>query len=342
MNRLRPRRALLPIPGAPGADPGVTVLLPGAGAGEWELVRQPGPSGASAAGGLTQQVFASLDAAALQLGPGEPFVFEVPLELGLIQRFVLPLADPAELEEMARLQLEKILPYPAETVGLAFAEVSRGETEIVLAVEAVHYDRLVMLCEPLTSRGCWPARVLFHCRAVAAALGETAVLICGESGKLVLGIAEEGRLSFAQALSGTWPAEIGAELPAVLLGAELEGLATNFPAVRLDTRCQEAREALEVSLGMPVGMFDAAAAAVPCAGAARGDLSPPAWRTERLRVENLARLKRLHRLAGAGGAGPGGAQSPADVAGVAARRRRAGRGSRAGGGCPLEKPRTRH
>ncbi len=285
----RPGRAIMPPPGA-GSE--TAVLLPGAGSGEWELLRRKETPDFGGKAGMSEQVFASLEAAARELVPGEPFVMEVPLELGLIQRFVLPVAEPAEVEEMARLQLEKILPYAAETVGLAFAEVARGESEVVLAVEAVHHDRLVMLCEPLTSRGCWPARVLFHSRAVAAAVGDTAAFICGESGRFVLGIAENGCLSFAQALSGAGPAEIAAELPAVLLGAELEGLPTNFSVVRLDARCEESRAALEVSLGMPVEMFDAAAAAVPAAAAVRGDLSPPSWRTERLRVEKLARLKR--------------------------------------------------
>jgi hypothetical protein len=291
MNRRMPRRPLLAIP---GANPDLAVLLPGAGLGEWELLRQrqAGSAGPAERHGLTQQVFASLEVAARQLVPGEPFVLEVPLDLGLIQRFVLPLAEPAEIEEMARIQLEKILPYPAEAVGLAFTEVARGETEVILAVEALHYDRLVMLCEPLTSRGCWPSRVLFHPRAVAASAGETTAFICEEFGKFILGIGEAGRLSFAQGLSGAGPAEIAAELPAVLLGAELEGLPTNFAAVRLDARCEESRGALEVSLGTTVELFDAAAAAIPSGAAVSGDLSPPGWRTERLRIEGLARLKR--------------------------------------------------
>lgn len=290
LNHPRWRR---PVPGA--ASP-AAVLLPGAGVGEWEVLRPP-----TAGDGQPEparQVCASLEAAALLLAPGEAFVLEAPLELGLIQRFVLPAAEPAEIEEMARIQLEKILPYAADSIGLTFAEVSRDETEVILAVEALHHDRLVMLCEPLAARGCWPARVLFHARAVAAAVGGDAAFICGEHGKIVLGIAEAGRLSFAQALSGGGPAELAAELPAVLLGAELEGLPTNFAAVRLDARCAEARAALEVSLGMPVDMFSSAVAALPVAGAAAGDLSPPGWRNERLRVEKIARLKR-RVLAGA-------------------------------------------
>jgi hypothetical protein len=274
------------------------VLLPGAAAGEWELLRQNTPAGSAQPGALTEQVFASLGAAAVQLEPGEAFVLEVPLELGLIQRFVLPAAAPAEIEEMARIQLEKILPYPVEDVGLSFAEVSRTETEVVLAVEALHYDRLTMLCEPLTARGCWPARVLFHTRAVAADSTETAASVCLEAGRFVLGIAEGGRLSFAQALGAASPADIAAELPAVLLGAELEGLPTNFAMLRLDARCEEARAALEVTLGIPVEMIDAAAAALPVDAAARGDLSPASWRAERERGEGLARLK--HRVFAAG------------------------------------------
>jgi hypothetical protein len=290
MNRLR-RRSASPWPAA-GAASDMAVLLPGAAAGEWELLRRAAPAGSARPGALSEQVFASFEAAAVQLSPGEPFVLEVPLDLGLIQRFVLPAAAPSEVEEMARIQLEKILPYPVEDVGLAFSEVSRTETEVVLAVEAMHYDRLTMLCEPLTARGCWPARVLFHARAIAAGSAETCACICLEAGRFVLGIAEGGRLSFAQALSAAGPAEIAAELPAVLLGAELEGLPTNFAAVRLDARCEESRAALEVTLGIPVEMFDAAAGALPVDAAAHGDLSPASWRAARQRGEGLVRFKR--------------------------------------------------
>jgi hypothetical protein len=292
------RRSPLPRP-LLGAASDVAVLLPGAAAGEWELLRRATPSGTAQPGALTEQVFASFAAAAAQLAPGEAFVLEVPLDLGLIQRFVLPAAAPSEIEEMARIQLEKILPYPVEDVGLAFAEVSRTEAEVVLAVEALHYDRLTMLCEPLTARGCWPARVLFHARAIAAGSGETCACICLEAGRFVLGIAEGGCLSFAQALTSAGPAEIAAELPAVLLGAELEGVPTNYTALRLDTRCEEARAALEVTLGLPVEMFDAAAGALPVDTAARGDLSPASWRVERQRGEGQARLKRRVLMAAA-------------------------------------------
>ena len=292
---------------SPGTDL-QTILLPGPGPGQWELLRAPAPPVPGQAGDLREnqrrpgEVFVSLEAAALELVPGEPFVFEVPLELGLIQRFVLPAAEPAEIEEMARIQLEKILPYPADAVGLTFGEIARSETEVILAVEALHHDRLEILCQPLTSRGCWPARVLFHLRAVAAALGGiggNAMFICGESGKFVLGIAESGRLSFAQALGGGSPAEIAAELPAVLLGAELEGLPAELTALRLDSRCAELRGALNISMGVPVEIFDAGVAAVPVAAAESGDLSPPGWRTERLRIAGQVRLKR--RLMAAAG-----------------------------------------
>ena len=97
--------------------------------------------------------FASLDAAAANLQPAEPFVLALPIEMGLVQRLSLPAAEPSELEDMARIQLEKILPYPADSVGVVTQEISRDATDVVLAVETVYYDRLLALCQPLITRG---------------------------------------------------------------------------------------------------------------------------------------------------------------------------------------------
>ncbi len=67
------------------------VLAPGAGAGEWELCRTApvagsASPGAAGQGSVTRQVFASLEEAAANLLPAEPFVLALPIELGLVQR----------------------------------------------------------------------------------------------------------------------------------------------------------------------------------------------------------------------------------------------------------------
>lgn len=286
----------------PGAGPRVpAVLLPGAEAGHWELWRLPPGLALSGGGQTSRQQFASLDDAARQLTPGEPFVLELPTELGIVQRFALPGAEPAELEEMARIQIEKIMPYAAESVAFALEEISRTESEVVVAAQVVHHDRLMILGEPLAARACWPTRVTLRASAMppAAPGGGLTAFLYAESGKSILGISENGHLCFAQALSGTTPGELAAELPAVLLGAELDGVPTHCNVLRLDRRCEAWRETLASALGTPVELFDPGAESLSASSVHAGDLAPPHWRAERQRVNRLADFKR-RLLIGAG------------------------------------------
>ena len=295
MNVRRFRRSDAPAgPVAP-----VALLMPGAAAGEWELCRATAGNGVVPPGpgvpAFTRQVFATMDAAAANLAPAEAFVLSLPVETGLVQRLVLPAAEPAELEEMVRIQLEKILPYPVESVNVALQEIARTETEVVVAVETVHQDRLQVLCQPLIAREHWPIRVVFQALALAesALADEHAAFVYREAGRYVLGISEGGRVTFAQALSGQVAEDLAAELPAVLLGAELEGVPTTFQTVRLDEAAEESRDTLAVALSRPVEIFNPGAAAQAAVASLRAnsDLSPAHWRTERLRGERMARLR---------------------------------------------------
>jgi hypothetical protein len=266
------------------------VLMPSCAPGEWELFRTPAAPGGPI---VVRKVYSNLEAVAAAIPPGEPFLLELPLEAGLIQRLTLPPAEPSELEEMARIQLEKILPYPAESFGMAVQVVERRETEVILSVEAVHFDRLLAICQPLMARGCWPSRVTFHAWSLAAGApdGETSALVFCEAGKTVLGICENGRLSFVQSLGGTSlsPYELARDLPTVLLGAELAGVSVALTSVRLDERCEDLRGALEDSLRLPVHTFSLE----PTAEASDGsDLSPKHWQEERLRSARAARFRR--------------------------------------------------
>ncbi len=285
------------------APVGVALLMPGRDPGEWLLCRRTPAAALSdtSAGSTTRQTFPSLEAAAANLSPLETFVVTLPIELGLVQRMALPTAEPSELDEMVRIQLEKILPYPAESVDMATQEISRTATDVTLAVESVHQDRLVELCQPLIARDCWPQKVAFHALLLAgsAPADETTAFIHREAGKYVLGISEGGRLSFAQSLSGRTAEELATELPAVLLGAELEGVPTTFVSVRLDEHAAEWKDTLAAALGVPVVFFDAEGAALLTAPRPDGDLSPASWHAERERGERRARLRQRLRLAAA-------------------------------------------
>ena len=298
MNFQRFRRAEAPsVPDAPPA-----LLMPGAGAGEWELCRTTAAAIGSAVlptapgvPAVTRQVFATLDAAAANLQPAEAFVLSLPVETGIVQRIALPAAEPDELEEMVRIQLEKILPYPIESVNLALQEIARTEAEVTVAVQTVHQDRLLALCQGLVAREHWPVRVVFQAVALAESApdGDGTAFIYREAGRCVLGIGESGHLSFAQALNGQTAGDLAAELPAVLLGAELEGVPTGFGTVRLDEAMADWRDTLAVALSKPVQPFDPGTAAQAAAArSADGDLSPAHWRTERLKGERMARLRR--------------------------------------------------
>ena len=89
--------------------------------------------------------------------------------------------------------------------------------------------------------------------------------------------------------------DLAAELPAVLLGAELDGVPTAFSVLRLDDSGSEGDGSAVVAaaLNVPVERFDTGAAALASVPAGRrdGDLSPAHWRAERQRGERLARVR---------------------------------------------------
>lgn len=279
------------------------MLAPGEAAGEWELCRRPAAIAPTETGpgSVVRRSFPSLEAAAAALQPTDDFVLALPIEMGLVQRLSLPAAEPSELEEMTRIQLEKILPYPVEAVGLTSQEISRTETDVVLSVESIHQDRLVELCQPLLAQGCWPRKVAFYPRVLADGTPpeENTAFVYRSAGKFVLGICENGRLCFAQALSGQTAEELATELPATLLGAELEGVPSGFGSVRLDERVAEWGETLAATLGAEVSTFDPATAALRAAPGPGGDLSPADWHVERQRGERRARLQERLLLAAA-------------------------------------------
>jgi hypothetical protein len=210
---------------SPGDAP--TVVFPGLRVDEWQVARRP-PIGAAvfagpaAAGGSA--VFLSIEAAVRTIAADERFLLAVPLEHGLIQRLELPEAPAADLTAMARIQLEKVLPYSGDALGLHGVTVPRlppngavataenaAAALSVFAVQAAPFDRILPLGDPLGALGRWPERVVLHIALLAATVpratqpsyepGEdAALLITRENGRTVVGILERGELVFAQGL----------------------------------------------------------------------------------------------------------------------------------------------
>lgn len=285
------------LPADPAADTGVFLLPDPVTPGAWQLARR----GTAAAAPRT---FPTLAEAAGALALGEGFILALPLDLGIVARYRLPEAPATELADMARIQLEKVLPYADEDLGLACVPLGpTTEGEVSMAAYAVHRRRLAELCDPLTNLGRWPQRAVLavDLRAAAAVAPTEAgatLLAYPEWGRVVVAVLERGRPTFAQTLPADLaPGELAGELPPLLLGAELEGVPTDFSRLAL-------------AADLPAPWADAFTAAVPVPAtpavpllgpvgrdALDVDFSLPGWRGERRRAARAGNLRRRLRWA---------------------------------------------
>lgn len=281
------------------ADTGAFLLPDPATPGGWQLARRTDPTGA------TPAAFPTLAEAAGALAPEEDFTLALPLDLGVVARYRLPDAPAEDLADMARIQLEKVLPYAEDELGLACVPLGPAspEGEVSVAAYAVHRRRLAELCAPLAALGRWPRRTVFAVQVRAAATageadGET-LLAFPEWGRVAVAVLEDGRPTFAQTLPAELlPGDLAGELPPLLLGAELEGVPTDFRRVAVSEDLPGAwAGAFAAALSpVPVGT------AVPRLGPTAGDpvdLSLPGWSEGRRRAARAGKLRqRLWWVAG--------------------------------------------
>ncbi len=292
----------------PTADTGVFLLPDPVTPGAWQLARRGAPAPAPT-------TFPTLAEAAGALALGETFTLALPLDLGLVARYRLPEALAAELADMARIQLEKVLPYADEELGLACVPLGPAVGgELPLAAYAVPRRRLAELCAPLTRLGRWPRRTVFaaQVRATAAAAaaasagaaddGAVSLLAYPEWGRVVVAVVENDRPTFAQTLpADLLPEGLAGELPPLLLGAELEGVPTDFSRLAL-AEDLPAGWVGAFTAGLTVPVNPAVPRLAPTVGA--GDLDPvdlslPGWRDERRRAARAGhRRRRLWWAAG--------------------------------------------
>ena len=219
---------------------------------------------------------ANLDEACALLQPGGDFVLGLPVALVLAQRLRLPTIDPDEFVEMARIQIEKAMPYSTEEMTTASDIISQTEEGSVISAVAVHNEKLSELAAPLLSLGLIPNQVTVYAaqRAATHAPLGTALLIYPESEAIVCAIAEEGKLSFTRTLDAADPLQLQRDLPQLALSAELQGISTSFSKILLDESLYGLRESVEGIFASPVELI---AVEVPPAGTGL-NLLPESWR----------------------------------------------------------------
>ena len=203
-------------------------------------------------GSWTVRKLQTLEEAVPLLSASDEFVLGLPVSAVIAQRFRLPSVDPAEFPEMIRLQIEKLLPFPADEVTSDFELIAQNETESVVSAVAIRNEQLAEMASPLLNRGYIPRQVTVYAaqRASTYAPKGNALLIYPEGEMLVYAMTENGKLSLARTIERNGD-HLQLELPQLRLSAELQGIDASYPNVLLDETCYELREAVEGILTSP-------------------------------------------------------------------------------------------
>jgi hypothetical protein len=241
---------------------------------------------------------ATLEEAGALLQPGEDFVLGLPVAVVLAQRLRLPTIDRDEFVEMARIQIEKAMPYSTEEMTTDSEIISQTEEGSVISAVAVHNEKLSELAAPLLSLGLIPSQVTVYAaqRAATHAPVGTALLIYPESEAIVCAIAEEGKLSFTRTLDAADPLQLQRDLPQLALSAELQGINFSFPKILLDESLYALRDTVQ---GIFASTAELIAVEVPPADTGLNIL-PESWRQRRAQLVRQGEWRK--RLLWAGGA----------------------------------------
>jgi hypothetical protein len=214
----------------------------------------------------------------------------VPTTMALLERLSLPSSDRDELAGMVQLQLEKTLPYPVEEVASDFEVLESVENESTLVSTAVHEPALSELCQPLRDQKRIPDRITVFGQHIAALCppDQTVLVLWEEQEHLMAGIAEKGRLGWAQTIgAGRDLDSLQADLPRVLLSAEMEGVPANVTRVLAAGDLHDLGPVLRDTLDLPVQIVTLDNG-VP---APATNLLPPSWTSEARGYERTEQLK---------------------------------------------------
>ena len=246
-------------------------------------------------GGGAEQSVATLGDAIAALPAGSTIELALPCQSVLIERHKLPSTDSAELADMLQLQLEKTLPYPLEDVSHGFEVLSQNESESTVITFAASRAQLDTLCAPLREKGRIPSRITLMALRVAAACPETGTILAlwPEQEQTACAIITGGKLAWAQPVAALGADAVLAELPGLLLSAELQGVPADFSEIRISEEAAGLAGALAQHFGKPVlplGPLPGAKSAL--------DLLPPAWQSELRRRERGDSVKHNLLIAG--------------------------------------------
>ena len=241
---------------------------------------------------------ATLEEAGALLNPANGFVLGLPAAVVLTQRLRLPTVDRDEFVEMARIQIEKAMPYSTDEMTTDSEIISQTEEGSVISAVAVHNERLSELAAPLLSLGLIPRQVTVYAaqRAATHAPMGSALLIYPEGEAIVCAIAEEGKLSFTRTLDAADPLQLQRDLPQLALSAELQGINTSFSKILLDESLYGLRDSVE---GIFTTGVEFMAVEVPPADTGL-NLLPESWRQRRAQIVRQGEWRK--RLIWAGGA----------------------------------------
>src|SRR5256886_185979 len=258
----------------------------------WNFVRS-----AEQNGSWSVRKLQTLEEAVPLLSADDEFVLGLPISAVVAQRFRLPSADSAEFPEMIRLQIEKLLPFPADEVTSDFELIEQKENESVVSAIAVRNEQLAEVAAPLLGRGYIPRQVTVYAtqRASTYAPKGNALLIYPEGEMLVYAMTENGQLSLARTIEGNGD-QLETELPQLRLSAELQGIDTSSPNVFLDETCYELRDAVQGILASPAEIVGIELPPAPV----KLNLLPESWRRRRLQLmRQVEWRKRLFWIGGA-------------------------------------------
>lgn len=242
------------------------------------------------------QSIATLGDALAAVPAGTHIELALPCQSVLIERHKLPSTDRAEMADMLQLQLEKTLPYPMEDVSHGFEILGQDENESTVLTFAASRAQLDALCAPLREKGRLPERITLQALRVAASCPEKGVILAlwPEQGQTACAIVADGKLAWAQPVAALDTEAVVAELPGLLLAAELQGVPADFSEIRTTGAPAGLDDALAAHFAKPVlplGALSPAKAAL--------DLLPAAWHAEIRRQERGTRLKQNLLTAGA-------------------------------------------
>ena len=206
----------------------------------------------------------------------------LPYQEALLERLTLPATDRDELAGVTQLHWRKRCRPPWKS-DLRMKMVGTPGEESTVITLAVH-PGLAELSRPLREAGHTPQRISLFAQAVRPRGGGRGVLmIWAEQGQTVL---DRGG-SEAELGAGDLPGGGRCGVPALLLGAEMNGVPVDFARALLASVNAAVTADLQAVLDCPVEPFS------PAEISTEGniDFLPPSWSAEARRSERIEKLK---------------------------------------------------